>query len=168
MPDTEIEARVIAELDTLGADYTTLACDPDLADTAAFCAAYGVDPGDSANCILVSSRRPEGVEALCVVLATDRLDVNRAVRHHLGVRKISFADPEATVTATGQIIGGVTPFGTPPDLPILVDRAVMERPSVIVGGGSRAMKVRVVPSVFERMERVTIGDFSQNLGTDKS
>lgn len=161
MPDAAIEARVVGELDALEADYTTMECDPDLADTAAFCAAYGVAPEDSANCILVSSRRPEGVDALCVVLATDRLDVNHAVRRQLGVRKISFADPDATLAATGQIIGGVSPFGTPAELPILVDRAVIARPSVVVGGGSRALKVRVNPAVFERMERVTIGDFTR-------
>ena len=32
-------------LDPLGVDYELFACDPALADTAAFCAAYGFDPG---------------------------------------------------------------------------------------------------------------------------
>ena len=59
MTDEQIEALVLAELDALGADYDVMDCDPDLADTAAFCEAYGIAPEDSANCILVASRKPE-------------------------------------------------------------------------------------------------------------
>jgi prolyl-tRNA editing enzyme YbaK/EbsC (Cys-tRNA(Pro) deacylase) len=161
MDDATIEAAVIADLDALGADYDVMDCDPALADTAAFCEAYGIDPEDSANCILVASRRPEGIMALCLGLATDRLDVNGAIRRHLGVRKISFAPAELTTEVTGQIIGGVTPFGTPADLPILVDEGVLARERVVVGGGSRSKKIQLAPDVFGRWDRVTVAPFAQ-------
>lgn len=161
MTDAEIEALVLAELDALGADYDVMDCDPDLADTAAFCEAYGFAPEDSANCILVASRKPEGHFALCLGLATDRLDVNGAIRRHLGVRKISFAPAELTAEVTGQVIGGVTPFGTPPDLAVLVDEAVVGRQRVIVGGGSRRKKVHVDPEVFGRWGRAVVAPFTQ-------
>ena len=46
----------------------------------------------SANCVVVSGRRGElSRTAACLVLATDRADVNTTVRKHLDVRKISFA-----------------------------------------------------------------------------
>ena len=38
-------------------------------------------------------------------------------------------------------IGGVTVFGLPPDLPILVDARVMARERIVLGGGSRSWKV---------------------------
>lgn len=151
-----IEHRVVVELDDLGADYTTMECDPDLADTAAFCAAYGVAPEDSANCILVASRKPGGQLALCMVLAPNRLDVNNTVRRLMGVRKLSFASADLTAEATGMIIGGVTPFGIPHDIPVYVDSRVMERSRVVVGGGSRAMKIELDPEVFARMPNSTI------------
>lgn len=147
---------MIDELDALEASYETMACDPALADTAAFCEHYGVDPGESANAILVDSRRPPGVRALCLLLATTRLDVNGTVRRRLGVRKLSFASPEVTREVTGMEIGGVTPFGLPADLPILVDDRITELDSCVVGGGSRAMKVRLDPEVFTRMSSVEV------------
>ncbi len=131
-------------------------CDPDLADTAAFCEHYGVDPAESANAILVDSRKPAGVRALCLVLATQRLDVNGVVRRHLGVRKISFASADTTREVTGMEIGGVTPFGIPSDLAVLIPPEVMALDSCIVGGGSRAMKVRVAPEVFARMPNAEV------------
>ncbi len=147
---------VISHLDALGADYETIDCDPALADTVDFCAAYGYDLAESANAILIASKRPPGHFALCLALATTRLDVNRAVRDAMGVKKLSFASPEQTIEATGMMIGGVTPFGLPPELPIYVDEAVMNQPRVIVGGGSRSLKLRIDPSVFRTMNNAYI------------
>ncbi|HSG78573.1 MAG TPA: YbaK/EbsC family protein [Acidimicrobiia bacterium] len=155
MPE-DIEARVIDHLEELGADFSTMPCDPELADTAAFCEHYGIDPGESANAILVDSRKPPGVRALCLVLATQRLDVNGVVRRHLGVRKISFASADITREVTGMVIGGVTPFGIPADIPVLVPPEVTALTTCIVGGGSRSMKVRVDPEVFLRMPAAQI------------
>jgi prolyl-tRNA editing enzyme YbaK/EbsC (Cys-tRNA(Pro) deacylase) len=147
----EIEAAVRAELDRLGARYEWMACDPDFADTAAFCARYGVDPADSANAILVAARKDPTVRSLCLVLATTKLDVNHKVSELMGVKKLSFASAEETRAATGMLIGGVTPFGLPFPMPIYVDRRVLGRPTVVIGGGSRSSKVRVAPEVFGRL-----------------
>lgn len=147
----DIESRVREVLDHTGLSYEVIDCDPELADTAAFCAHYGYPLEQSANTIVVASRKPEGRYAACVVLATDRLDVNKRVRSLLGVRKLSFAAPELTAEVTGMLIGGVTPFALPDDLPIWVDAAVMDWDWVILGGGSRSMKVKADPRVLESL-----------------
>ena len=78
----------------LGVAYELFACDPALADTAAFCAAYGFAPEDSANTIVVIGKSDPPRYAACVTLAPYRLDVNRVVRDRLGTRKASFAPAE--------------------------------------------------------------------------
>lgn len=138
--------EVIADLEARHLDYEIMACDPDLADTAAFCEAYGVPLERSANAILVASRKPEGHNAVCVVLATTRLDVNGEVRRRLGVRKVSFAPAELTKEVTGQEIGGVTLFGLPDGLPVWLDSRVVEWDWVVVGAGSRSAKIKLDPT----------------------
>jgi prolyl-tRNA editing enzyme YbaK/EbsC (Cys-tRNA(Pro) deacylase) len=128
--------------------YELLACDPALADTAAFCAAYGFAMEDSANTIVVAGKVDPPVFAACVVLATHRLDVNRAVRGRLRARKASFASPDETRALTGHEIGGVTVFGLPAGLPVWVDAAVMERERIVLGGGSRRWKVLAPPAIL--------------------
>jgi prolyl-tRNA editing enzyme YbaK/EbsC (Cys-tRNA(Pro) deacylase) len=152
----EPDPRVIEALDQLGRPYEVMACDPALADTAAFCEAYGIPTDRSANTIVVSSRRPEGRHVACVVLATHRLDVNGEVRRRLEVKKASFARAEETMSITGMMIGGVTPFGLPPDLPIWVDSAVMAPDWVILGAGSRSAKVRIAPELLRAVAGVTV------------
>jgi prolyl-tRNA editing enzyme YbaK/EbsC (Cys-tRNA(Pro) deacylase) len=83
------DPSVIEALNVSSISYEEMACDPDLADTAQFCAAYDVPMDRSANTILVASRKPEGQVAACLVLATTRLDVNGIVRRRLEVRKAS-------------------------------------------------------------------------------
>ena len=153
-----VAASVAAALEELDADYSTMDCDPDLADTAVFCEHYGIPPEQSANAIVLASRRPEGVHAMFLVLATTRLDVNRTGRDLMGVKKVSFAPPDLTAEITGMVMGGVTPFGRPDDLPLFVDAAVLDHPWVVVGGGSRDMKVKVDPEVFARMPATTVVD----------
>jgi prolyl-tRNA editing enzyme YbaK/EbsC (Cys-tRNA(Pro) deacylase) len=137
---------VIADLERLGLDYEIMECDPELADTAQFCEAYGVALEESANAILVASKKPEGHHAVCVALAHTRLDVNGVVRRRLGVRKLSFAPADLTRELTGQEIGGVTIFGLPDGLPVWLDARVLACGSVVVGAGSRSAKIRLDPS----------------------
>ena len=144
------------QLTELGVEHEIVPCDPDLADTAAFCAAYGYALEDSANTILVVGKSQPPRYVACVVLATSRLDVNRAVRRRLGAGRTSFASPEDTRAVTGMMIGGVTVFGLPPDLPIWVDSRVMRRERIVLGGGSRSFKVVAPPSILLALPNVEV------------
>jgi prolyl-tRNA editing enzyme YbaK/EbsC (Cys-tRNA(Pro) deacylase) len=154
-----IEARVRDRLAALGVAHEMLDCDPDFADTAAFCARYGVPPEQAANTIVVAARKEPDIACACVVLATCRLDVNRAVCGLLGVRKASFATSDQTRALTAMMIGGVTPFGLPDSLPLYIDSRVMTQASVVIGGGSRSVKIRLAPDGLLRLpgSRVIIG-----------
>lgn len=144
-----VEDAVLAQLQATGVPFEVVPCDPALADTAAFCEHYGFALEDSANTIVVASKREPRRYVACVVLATTRLDVNGLVKRRMAAGKVSFASPDETAALTGMEIGGVTPFGLPPDVPLWVDTRVMDRPEIILGGGSRSMKIRVAPKVLE-------------------
>ena len=136
--------------------YEVLPCDPDMADTAAFCAHYGFALEQAANTILVASRKVAPPKyAACVVLGTTRLDVNKKVSELLAVKRLSFADAATTMDLTGMMIGGVTAFGIS-DLPIYVDSAVMEQVQVVMGGGNRASKLLLNPNELTKLPNVVV------------
>ncbi|MEE4543857.1 YbaK/EbsC family protein [Streptomyces sp. V4-01] len=120
--------------------------DPAKADTAAFVETYGRELLEtSANCVVVAGKRGgETTYAACLVLSTTRVDVNGTVRRHLGVRKASFAAMDTAVGETGMEYGGITPVGLPAHWPILVDRAVVDTPYLVIGSGRRRGKL-IVP-----------------------
>ena len=152
------QESVIAHLRQLGADHDIVPCDPALADTAAFCGAYGYSPDDSANTIIVVGKGETPRPVACVVLASTRLDVNGVVRKRLEVRKASFASADETMQLTGMEIGGVTAFALPAGLQIWIDSAVMARERIILGGGSRAIKVLTPPATLAMLDDATVID----------
>ncbi len=124
------------------------AIDPDLADTAAFCAAYDVDAAVSANCVIVAGRRGGSTRmAAVVVLATTRADVNGAVRRRLDARRASFAAMDDAVAQSDMEYGGITPIGLPPEWPILVDSRVVDIDHAVIGSGIRGSKL-IVPGAL--------------------
>lgn len=138
------------------------AIDPELADTAAFCQAYGVPLDRSANCVVVEGRRAETVTlAACLVLATDRADVNRTVRRRLDVRKISFAAMETAVSATQMEYGGITPIGLPADWPLLIDDAVAATDWVVIGSGIRGSKLACPGLALTRLRGAEVSHLRQ-------
>ncbi len=157
MTDSSILHPLVADrLASLGVGFEVMACDPALADTAAFVEAYGVPLERSANTILVASKGAEPRYVACVLLGTTSLDVNSVVRREMGVRKASFAAAGPVRALTGMEIGGVTPFGLPDDLPILVDPRVMAAPWIILGGGNRSSKLRVAPTALARLPAMRV------------
>ena len=150
--------KVLESLKDAGATYEVIDCEPSFADTAEFCNHYGYSLDESANAILLEGKAESPVYALCVVLATTRINVNKVARKRLGTRKASFASAEITKELTGMEIGGVTPVGLPEDLPVWIDSLVMEAPKVIIGAGSRSAKIYLSPDNLLRFPNTHIVD----------
>jgi len=153
---TPSDSPVVAALKSLGVAFELIDIDPAFADTTAFCEKYGYPVDQSANTILVASKRGPKQYAACVVLATHFLDVNKRVRKVMGVSRASFASAEEMMELTGMQVGGVTPLALPPDLPLYVDDRVMRCEWIILGGGGRALKVKTSPEVFTKLGAKTV------------
>ena len=155
---TDIESRVLSALDELGVSYERVHIDPAFADTADFCEKYGYPLETSGNTIIVASKRGEKKYCACIVQATARLDVNHTVKRLMGVSRASFASAEETMDLTGMMIGGVTAFALPPDLPVYADPNLRSREYVILGSGSRSSKLRVSPEDLGKIPGVQFID----------
>ena len=154
--DAAVGRRVAAVLDGLGVPYELMHIDPAFADTAQFCAKYGIPMEQSANTIIVASKKEPKQYCACLVLATTRLDVNHAVRKLMGVARVSFATAEETAALTGMRIGGVTVFALPDGLPLYVDERVMAPDWIIVGGGGRSTKLKIAPDALRRLPKMSV------------
>jgi len=74
----------------------------------------------------------------------------------MGVSRVSFASADETVALTGMMIGGVTVFALPPELPIYVDAQIMALDYVILGGGSRSLKIKIGPEALRHLPNTQI------------
>ncbi len=73
---------------------------------------------------------------LFVISAAKRLD-SKAIRKHLGVKKVRFASAEELMERTGLIPGSVPPFGRPIlDFKLYIDTSIAENPRIAFNAGS--------------------------------
>ncbi len=134
-----------------------MSCDPSLADTVEFCAHYKFSLDQTCNTIIAAGKGNPPKFACCVILASCKLDVNKAVCRLLEIKKCSFAGAEQTKELTGMEIGGVTPLGVS-SMPIFVDARVLEKQSVVLGGGNRTSKLLLAPIELKKIENLTFVD----------
>lgn len=144
-----------------------LECLPELADTAEFCAHYGIAMEEACNAILVVLKTTPRRYVACLVRADTKLDVNRKVSELVGVKRLSFASLEETAELTGMLIGGVTIPGLPPDVDIYIDARVMEQPRIIIGGGNRSSKIRLAPGELLKLPKSSVVDVAVPRGESR-
>ena len=137
-----------------------IACEEAFADTAEFCARYGFAPEDVCNTIIIVVKKNPKEYVACLVRSDTRLDVNHKVAAAVAFKRLSFASGEETAALSGMEIGGVTLVGLPATMPILIDERVMERQSVILGGGNRTSKVRVDPKELLKLPGARVADIA--------
>ncbi|HYK03879.1 MAG TPA: YbaK/EbsC family protein [Thermoanaerobaculia bacterium] len=151
--------RVRDSLDAAGiTEYEVLPCAPELADTAEFCAHYGIPADEACNAILVALKTTPRRFVACLVRADTKLDVNKKVSAITGVKRLSFASSDETAELTGMLIGGVTIPGLPEDVEIYLDERIMERPRIIIGGGNRSSKIRIAPQELLKLPNAQVAD----------
>jgi prolyl-tRNA editing enzyme YbaK/EbsC (Cys-tRNA(Pro) deacylase) len=148
---TDLEQRVVESVNSTGVPYEVIEIDRAYSDTTKFCEKYGYRFEETCNTILVASKKEPKRIATCVVLAHTRLDVNKRVKNLLGVNKASFASPAEVLELTGMEIGGVTAFSLPVGVPLYVDELVMIPDWVILGGGSRRIKIKIKPQALTKL-----------------
>ena len=155
---TGMESQVLAALRDLGVSYELVHIDPEFADTVDFCEKYGYPLETSGNTIIVASKRGEKKYCACIVQASARLDVNHTVKRLMGVSRASFASADETKELTGMMIGGVTAFALPPDLPVYADPNLRSQEYVILGSGSRSSKLKIPPEDLGKIPGVEFVD----------
>ena len=142
-------------------EVVVFACLDEHSDTAAFSARYGFALNDCANTLILKYTKDQGEHfAAAVTLGSRRLDINGAVKEALGAKRLTLARREVAMDITAMEFGGITAFGLPAGMRILVDAAVMERQVVVMGAGRRETKLLLSPLALTRLGAVEIGPFA--------
>ncbi len=99
----------------------------------------------------------DGRPVVYITNGPERVDPRLLARHFgVGSKKVKLADAATVRRLTGYPAGGVPPFGHATSLPVLVNRRVIDLPTVYGGGGDACTMVRVSPQELLRVTGATI------------
>jgi prolyl-tRNA editing enzyme YbaK/EbsC (Cys-tRNA(Pro) deacylase) len=92
----------------------------------------GQAPGQVVRSIVF--RLGEGRFAMVLVAGADQI-AWPALRAHFGQSRLTMANADEVIQATGYRIGTVSPIGLPGPLPILIDASVLTHEEISLGSG---------------------------------
>jgi prolyl-tRNA editing enzyme YbaK/EbsC (Cys-tRNA(Pro) deacylase) len=87
-----------------------------------------------------------------LVLPADRKLDSAALKKHLAVKKLRFADASELLTLTGLVPGSVPPFGRPVlPLPLFADPALLENDKIAFNAGSLTCSIIMSATDYQRV-----------------
>ena len=93
----------------------------------------------------------ENGKPLIVLMHGDRKVSTKELARQLGVKKVAPCTPEDAYRHTGYLVGGCSPFGTKKQLPICLEKSILDLPLIYINGGQRGYLVGVHPHDLLRM-----------------
>ena len=85
----------------------------------------------------------EEARPLIVLMHGDRTVSTKNLARQAGRKSVEPCAPEVAQRHTGYPVGGTSPFGTRKEMPMFIERSILELPEIYVNGGRRGLLVRV-------------------------
>ena len=102
----------------------------------------GIDPARVFKTLVVQI--DDGELAVAMVRVDRQLNLKSLARA-LGVKKIAMADARAVQTATGYVLGGVSPLAQKKRLKTVLAEAALDQQTILVSGGRRGLDIELRP-----------------------
>jgi len=90
----------------------------------------------------------QDAKPLVILMHGDRQVSLKNLGRQIGVKRVEPCKPEVAQRHTGYRVGGTSPFGMRKELPIFVERSILELPRIYINGGRRGFLVAIAPQVF--------------------
>ncbi len=100
----------------------------------------------------------DGKKPLLVLMHGDRTVSTKNLARILGVKKIAPCAPASANRHSGYLVGGTSPFGCATQMPIYVERTVLELDRIYINGGKRGFLVEIDPAVLTEKLQATAVD----------
>jgi Cys-tRNA(Pro) deacylase len=95
-------------------------------------------------------------EPLVVLMHGDRKVSTKELARQAGVKRIAPCKPETATRHSGYLIGGTSPFGIRKEMPVFLERSVLELARIYINGGRRGYLLGMDPAELRRVLSPTI------------
>ena len=93
----------------------------------------------------------ENARPLIVLMHGDCKVSTRELARQIGCKKVEPCTPAAANRHTGYLVGGTSPFGTKKQIPVYLEKTILDLPLIYINGGRRGFLVGVQPHEIVRV-----------------
>jgi Cys-tRNA(Pro) deacylase len=93
----------------------------------------------------------EAARPLIVLMHGDCKVSTKNLARAIGCKTVEPCKPEVANRHTGFLVGGTSPFGTRKQMPVYVEKTILDLPRIYINGGRRGYLVSIAPSELLRV-----------------
>ncbi|MGZ5200518.1 MAG: Cys-tRNA(Pro) deacylase [Telluria sp.] len=93
----------------------------------------------------------EAARPLIVLMHGDCKVSTKNLARAIGCKTVEPCKPEVANRHTGFLVGGTSPFGTRKQMPVYVEKTILELPRIYINGGRRGYLVGMSPQELVRV-----------------
>ncbi len=101
-------------------------------------------------------------ELVAAVVPVNRQLNLKSLGRLLKVKKLGMADGKAVQSATGYVLGGVSPLAQKKRLRTVVDESAAQHPTILFSGGRRGLEIELAPDDLISLCRAQTGSISSS------
>ena len=98
----------------------------------------------------------EAAKPLIVLMHGDCKVSTKELARQIGRKKVESCKPEVANRHSGFLVGGTSPFGTKKQMPIYIEKTILDLPLIYINGGRRGFLVGVHPHDLMRALSPTV------------
>jgi len=98
----------------------------------------------------------EAGKPLVVLMHGDCKVSTKELARQIGRKKIESCKPEVANRHSGFLVGGTSPFGTKKQMPVCIEKTILDLPLIYINGGRRGFLVGVHPHDLLRVLSPTV------------
>ena len=88
----------------------------------------------------------EDKQPMVVLMHGDKQVSTKELARVIGVKTIQPCNPETANRHTGYMVGGTSPFGMRKQMPVYMEKSILDLPRIYINGGKRGYLVGVAPA----------------------
>jgi Cys-tRNA(Pro) deacylase len=92
----------------------------------------------------------EAARPLIVLMHGDCTVSTKNLARQIGCKSVEPCKPDVANRHSGFLVGGTSPFGTRKQMPVYVEKTILDLPKIYINGGRRGYLVGIAPGELER------------------
>ena len=89
----------------------------------------------------------QDAKPLIVLMHGNRKVSTKNLARQIGAKSVEPCAPEVAQRHSGYLVGGTSPFGTRRDMPVYIQKSILDLPKIAINGGKRGYLVGIAPQV---------------------
>ena len=89
----------------------------------------------------------QDAKPLLVLMHGNRKVSTKNLARQIGAKAVEPCAPEVANRHSGYLVGGTSPFGTRPSMPVYMEHTILDLPKILINGGRRGFLVGIDPQV---------------------